>query len=253
MGNGGKMKHGLGRNPSPPDARDWTVDRLEAMIDAGTAVPVLWTDPVVLDQGQTPHCVGYAGAGFEATEEANAPADDTITNATGESLYYACKVIDGEPGAEDGTYVRSVAKALKKKGIISAYAFGTMAQGKAWVSKYGPSVVGVRWDYSMEEPDFQGYIHPDGSDAGGHGILWHAVYEPDNMLRNSWGDWGPLHGDCLITDIDLVDILSNGGEVMMAVRNTVVPTPTPVPDVSILKKILAELKELIQDIEDWLK
>ena len=51
-----ELKHGLGRNPSLPDDRDWSPEKLEAMIDEGIAVPVQWEDKVVLNQGQTGHC-----------------------------------------------------------------------------------------------------------------------------------------------------------------------------------------------------
>ena len=85
-----EFAHGLGRKPSPPDERDFAVARLEQMIFAGAAVPVLWNDPVVLDQGKTPHCVGYGGAGFMATAEAQAGADPTINNQVAEALYAAC-------------------------------------------------------------------------------------------------------------------------------------------------------------------
>jgi hypothetical protein len=222
------------------------------MIKMGTAVPVTWNDPVLLDQGSTPRCVGYAAAAFKATAEVNAPADDTVTNKTGDDIYAACKVIDGDN--EDGTNIRSAAKVIKKMGVIDAYAFGSRAQGKDWVAKYGPVILGVRWDYGMEEPDSKGYVHPDGNEAGGHAVLWRGVNVPTNKLRNSWGDWGPLHGDCLITDRDLTDVLSGNGEVMMAVK-LVKPTPPPppppppAPDNTLLEEIIAKAEEFLA----WLK
>ena len=260
-----EFAHGLGRKPSPPDERDFAVARLEQMIFAGAAVPVLWNDPVVLDQGQTPHCVGYGGAGFMATAEAQAGADPTVTNQVAEALYAACKIVDGEPGAQDGSTVRTLAKVLKERGVIDAYAFGTFAEGKAWVKGKGPVVVGSRWDYSMEATDAQGFVHPDGNAAGGHCWLWHGSDDviADNTGRQSWGeDWG-MRGDFYLADADLQNILANGGELLMAVKlvDPVTPTPPTPPSpgtseaivivraiIAALGRVDAELQRLLKDI-----
>ena len=267
------MKHGLGRIPSPFDARDWPVERLALLIAEGTALPVTWTDPVVLDQGQTPTCVGNAGAGWVASAEANAIENSTITEAFAQRLYVLCKARDGDN--QDGTTVRTLAKVLKDLGYIDAYAFGTYTQGAAWVAIHGPCVTGERWDYSMEETDAQGYVHPDGSDAGGHSTLWIGVNGPGDRNRNSWGKaWG-LGGDFLVTATDFRDILSNGGEVMMAVKYVkpapipVPPAPTPTPppapptppapppapsDVAkLLRRIISTLKAALTELERLLK
>jgi len=259
--------HGLGRIPSPPDERDFAVSRLEQMIFTGAAVPVTWSDPVVLDQGQTPHCVGYGCAAFIATQEESVRADPTVTNRMAEALYAACKIVDGEPGAQDGSTVRSGAKVLKEWGVIDAYAFGSFAEGKAWVEGKGPVVVGTRWDYSMEATDAQGFVHPDGNSAGDHCWLWHGSNDiiADNTGRNSWGAaWGS-GGDFFIGDADLQNILADGGEILMAVKSTAPkPTPTsptgpPAPGTSeaivivraiiaALGRVDAELQRLLKDI-----
>ncbi len=102
--------HAFGWKPRPKDERDWNAARLNALVDEGTHAPVEWHDPVVLDQGQTPECVGFGGAGFVATAEADAPADSTVTNALGHAIYARCKAIDGD--TEEGSNLRSLAKAL---------------------------------------------------------------------------------------------------------------------------------------------
>ena len=57
---------------------------------------VVWGDTeTVLDQGQTPHCVGFGSAQWGNT----LPIDDHFTDADGNAIYYECKVIDGEPKA----------------------------------------------------------------------------------------------------------------------------------------------------------
>jgi hypothetical protein len=234
------FRYGLGRVPSKSHDGAHSVDQLLSMIDAGSAVPVTWVDPVVLDQGQTPHCVGFGCAGFIACAEAGAAADPTVTNATGDAIYAAAKVIDGEPDAQDGSSVHTGAQVLKNMRVIDAYAFGTMAQAKAWIEQHGPVVIGTRWDYGMEQPDASGYVHPDGNSAGGHCTLLHGQVSPqpgatalDNRGRNSWGrGWG-LDGDYLITDGDLANISAADGEFMMAVKFTkpAPPAPTPTPPI----------------------
>lgn len=248
-----ESKHGLGRKPSPKDDRDWTPDRLEALMTSGAAVPVQWNDPVVLDQGQTPHCVGYGGAGFIATQEANAPADSTVTNALGEAIYARCKAIDGDD--EDGSTLRSLAKALQQMKVIDHYAFGTFADIMRWVSQFGPVVIGSNWYEGMEEPDAKGYVHATGEDVGGHCTVVRGASLPDYLDRNSWGKgWGPLHGDCLMAPATLSKALANGGEVLMAVKLVApAPGPAPTPDVDAFRKLVEKLKKDIEVILKWLE
>jgi hypothetical protein len=212
---------GLGRKPSPPDSRDWTVDRLESLITAGTHVPMLWNDPVLLDQGETPKCIGFGGAGFEATAGASIGVDLNITDADGIRIYAEAKEIDGDN--EDGSTVRSLAKALQKsEGVIDAYAFGTFAQAKAWVQTHGPVIIGTDWYNGMFRPSLHGVVHLTGGIAGGHCTLWHATDQKVsaayyNRLRCAWGVWG-IDGDCFISDTNLKKLLANQGEALMAVR-----------------------------------
>jgi len=213
--------HGLGRIPSRRDARDWTPDRLEAMLST-QIVPVSWLDPVTLDQGETPHCVGYGCAGFLATAEIAAKSNALITNADGERIYREAKAIDGD--GEDGSSVRSGAKALQKQeAAIAAYAFGSFDQAKKWVDQHGPVIIGIDWTEGMFHPSKKGVIKPTGENAGGHCLLWRAADVKIgccryNILRNSWGSsWG-VKGDCYISDKNLKELLNYGGEACMAVR-----------------------------------
>lgn len=218
-------QYGLGRLPSPEDARDWTVDRLLAMIKAGIATPVVWEDPVVLQQGGTNHCVGFGSAGFCAAAEAQVPANPAITDADGHRIYYEAKIYDGEPKGEDGSTVRSGAKALlHDENIVAGYAFGTYDEAWVWVQTHGPVVIGIDWWTTMFTPDAQGVIRPGGSLAGGHCILWRGVDAGGRcVLRNSWGaEWGK-GGDCYIEGSDLAMLLWRNGEACMMVQ----PAPAP--------------------------
>lgn len=107
--------YGLGRVPSPDDARDHSLAAHAPAVSAVAPPPsyaphYLWT---VLDQGQTPRCVGYSGAlgrqiesMLEANEALLFDADD---------LYASCKKIDGSPNS-DGTFIRVACKVLLSQG-----------------------------------------------------------------------------------------------------------------------------------------
>jgi hypothetical protein len=227
--------YGLGRLPSEPDERDFGVDRLLAMIEAGAAVPVEWADPAVLQQGQTQHCVGFGCAGFIATQQAAAPARTDITDATGHRIYREAKVYDGDPNGENGSTIRSGGKALlHDEKVIAAYAFATYDQARAWVQTKGPVVLGIDWTRAMFTPNAQGVIYPTGTVQGGHCILWRGVDAGDRcLLRNSWGrDWGK-GGDCYMEGSDLANLLNQGGEALVAVKDVPVPPkPDPFTDIA---------------------
>jgi hypothetical protein len=109
------MPYGLGRVPSPVDARDHSLamyapEAVAAPPPPSYAPRYLWT---VLDQGQTPECVGYSGAlgrqietMLEASEALGFDPDD---------LYKLCKQQDGAPNA-DGTFIRVACKVLQSPG-----------------------------------------------------------------------------------------------------------------------------------------
>lgn len=151
---------------------------------------VEWPDPDQLNQGDTNHCVG-----FGCTQFLNAsPVNDHRTNADANALYYAAKVIDGEPRQENGSSVHSGAKVLRNMGRIDTYVWGsTLAEIERWVLEHGPVIVGTIWTDDMFTPDADGVVHPTGQVAGGHCYLM-VGYDPAAgtfTFQNSWGtDWG---------------------------------------------------------------
>jgi hypothetical protein len=93
------------------------------------------SDPT-LDQGQTPHCIGFGGSQWVNTD----PVDDHYTNADGDKVYYECKVLDGEPGVENGSSVHTLVKALVKRGLVGTYAFASStATITSWIQAKGRS------------------------------------------------------------------------------------------------------------------
>ena len=148
-----------------------------------------WADGEQLDQGQTGHCVGFGWAQWGNT----LPVNDNFNDADGHSIYYECKVIDGEPGAENGSDVRSGAQAMKRRGRVDAYVFATtQADIEAWVQTKGPVVIGTNWYNDMFTPDAGGFVIPTGALAGGHCYIL-VDWDSSDVLtfQNSWGaSWG---------------------------------------------------------------
>jgi len=205
-------------DPTPTPTPTPTPDPTPTPITPTPAADVVWTDSdAVLDQGQTPHCVGFGWAGWGDTQ----PVDDHFTNADGDKIYYECKVIDGEPGQEDGSDVRSGAKAMQNRKRLSAYAFAkSIDEVRAFLAAHGPVVFGSDWTNDMFNPDANGYVKPTGGVAGGHcyACVGDLVSEGALLFQNSWGDsWG-LSGRFKMTYADAAQLLANNGEACAAVE-----------------------------------
>lgn len=156
-----------------------------------------WSDGEILNQGNTPHCVGFGWAGFGNST----PYDDHFVNADGDAIYYAAKQLDGEPGQENGSDTRSGAKAMQQRARIAAYAFASDDPATAHdevtqhLATQGPVVRGTDWYESMFDPTGDGHLRwplPSGDKiAGGHeyfAIAYDATTDEYECI-NSWGDW----------------------------------------------------------------
>lgn len=217
------IKRQFGRLPSPPDPRDYKLAAYEKhlKLEGSRAWPFL-SEP--LDQGSTPHCVGFGGADFGI----NLPIQDAYTNDDGHAFYYKCKVVDGEPGAENGSYVRSIAKVLQAEGRITNYAFAANTDEiTTWLLTQGPLIVGIQWMNGMFNPDAKNIIHPTGGIAGGHCVVLNEKTE-DNLyhIQNSWDGWG-VNGGAYISIADFGKLFAIDGEAMAAVENPLGPPPEP--------------------------
>lgn len=174
-------------NPSPAPAPSPTPTPTPTPTPSGA---VVWGDPDQLDQGQTPHCVGFGSAQFCNAD----PINDHYTNADGDAIYYEAKVIDGEPKAEDGSSVHSGVKALANRGRVKTYAWATtLAAIQTWVTTQGPVIIGADWYNDMFNPNAAGLVTPTGGVAGGHCFIVIGFDPSTNLLefQNSWGaSWG---------------------------------------------------------------
>lgn len=208
---------GLGRNPSIIDGRDYKLAAFMPSDLGDLSGSNLWPfNGALLDQGDQGHCTGFGGGNFEINDPVNTPC----TNAEAHRLYYLCKDFDGEPGAENGSTVRSIAKVLRSLGRISNYAFAVSTDEISyWLLHNGPVIVGTEWYEGMFLPDADNVIHPTGQLAGGHCFLLNAVCANQTyQIHNSWGDrWG-VHGEALISVTDFAALFEYGGEALAAVE-----------------------------------
>jgi hypothetical protein len=174
-----------------------------------------WELKIQLDQGQTGHCVGFGWAGWVDAM----PVEGAYQNADGHALYYECKVIDGEPQAENGSTVRSGALALRTRGRLAAFAFAkTTAEIDTWIDTNGPIVVGTTWTNDMFNPDANGFVKPSGAVAGGHCYLMLDRIDAEDayVFQNSWGaGWGQ-NGRFKIKRSDFDSLLQDSGEACCA-------------------------------------
>ena len=171
----------------------------------------------VLDQGDTPHCVGFSGAQWGNTQ----PINDQFNDEDGHDIYYECKVIEEEPKEENGATIRALAKALTDRGRINAYAFaGTVGEAVVWIQKRGPVVWGTEWTEDMFYPNKDGIVHSTGAVAGGHAYVG-CAYDPVRDLignLNSWSnEWG-LDGFFWIPRKEMEELWKRDGEALAAVE-----------------------------------
>jgi len=179
---------------------------------------VVWNLPKVLDQGSTPHCVGFGWAGWSI-----APPYENVAygNEDAHKIYYEIKEIEGEPGQENGAYVRSGAKAMLNRGRLRAYAFAEyLSEIRTYLHTKGPVVVGTWWTGDMFRPNSDGYVKPTGNKEGGHCYVLYGdlVDEKCFVFQNSWGkNWG-LNGIFKMKYEDFNKLFSDGGEAVAALE-----------------------------------
>lgn len=205
-------ERGLGRVPSPPDSRDYKLYHFLTDWPDFERDSAHYVVGPTLDQGSTPHCVGFAGVGWMNAE----PVPNLLDNYDGHELYWDCKEIDGYPG--DGTYVRTVAKVLKNRGRLDNYAFGNLLDSRRFLLQQGPVVFGIPWYEGFFYPDAEGVIRAVGYIAGGHAILACGADPTYCYLQNSWGTGWGIGGGCKIRWEDLAAAFDIDGEAMAAVE-----------------------------------
>lgn len=214
---------GLGRVPSPTDTRDGLHPMraaLQAVVPQVVPKYRYWTPGPVLNQGATPHCVGFAWAQWESTSPIR-QRRDWAGDTEGHSLYARCKEIDGIPDI-DGTYVRVGAKVLDRAGHVERYVWAnSLADMTEWLLLHGPVVVGTMWTQSMFRPDpVSGRLSVIGDSNEGHAYLIRGYSRDRKEFRmvNSWGTWWGQNGQAWIGEDDMWRLVSQTGEAVAAIE-----------------------------------
>ena len=206
----------FGRIPSPPDSRDWDLEDFDTQ-PLRIRQFAKWDFPCKpLDQENTNHCVGFSLAHFGI----NLPTFTPFTKEEAHSMYYMCKVKDGEPGAENGTTMRSGAQVLQDIGAINNYAFARDINSiRRWLLNHGPLIVGTIWTEGMMSPDKDGILNVDGVIIGGHAYLINEITKDGYLgIKNSWGEnWG-VGGKAYISITDFEKLFFYSGEAIAAVE-----------------------------------
>jgi len=210
------MNRKFGRIPSSIDERDWDLGDFITPTFRVAREAKLDFPCVPLDQENTSHCVGFSMAHFGI----NLPTWTAYSKQDAHQLYYKCKEVDGDPGAENGTTIRSAARVLQDIGAIDNYAFARDINSiRWWLLNKGPLIVGTMWTEGMMTPDKQGLLDIHGFVLGGHAYLINE-WRKDGLLgiKNSWGPrWGE-NGKAYITVDDFEKLFLYGGEALAAVE-----------------------------------
>lgn len=176
------------------------------------------------DQGFTSQCTAYSAlhamADGPVTHKGRNPLEEPYT------LYNFIQSIDREMGLdfgpEGGATMLALAKALQRRGYISAYLWGYTVADLVAALQLGPVLIGVDWYEGMDRPDPKhGVIQAVGAVRGGHAIVANGIDLDDGMLRlkNSWSrQWGQ-GGHCYLPLEDVEWLIADGGEVLTFTEN----------------------------------
>lgn len=237
----------LARTPMVYDHRDFRLSDYitpEMRRKAAELVSKDWDVARILDQGSTPHCVGYAWAGFGIS----LPVFDDWKEEMGEKIYYQAKVYDGEPNQENGSSTRSGVRAFMDFGHLEAntYAFATSIDDIiTWVLTMGPVITGTDWYDEMFYPDENGIIRVGGYLVGGHEWMICGVDRSKALFHcvNSWGTSYAIGGKFYIGFSDYEVLFNNQGDAVTALE-VVDPIPPPPSGCMPLSSTLYKLYQL---------
>jgi len=215
------VRPGFGRLIAP-DARDRKYPMRALTRRLVLPSSKMWTSrqQYVLDQGQTPHCVGFAWAAFlEAS-----PFCHQLTNADGDRFYALAQANDEWAGTDyDGSSTRGGAKGLVSAGLITGEYVWAQSEEDVWrfVLGRGPVVTATTWLTGMFEPDSKGYLNLTGGEEGGHDwcIIGASASRQAYRMQNSWGlSWGQ-NGRAWVRREDYKTLLEKlGGDCCSAVE-----------------------------------
>lgn len=189
----------------------------------GTHRPVRWRHwGPVLDQGELGSCTGNAAAQALNSRPLHR-AGRMFRESDAVDFYSEATRLDPWPGeyppTDTGSSGLAVAKALKNRGLISAYRHAFGLQHTLGALQKAPLLVGTNWTSAMFAPDGRGFVHPEGSAIGGHEYLLIGDDAKDTLtFLNSWSrNWG-INGRFYMTYADFDALLQAQGDVMALER-----------------------------------
>lgn len=184
-----------------------------------------WTrhcDP--FDQGDLGSCTGNAMAGALMTEPLYI-AGRELGEADAVSLYEMATTLDNIMGSyppdDTGSSGVAVAKAARKKGMISVFHHAFSLSAALHALSKGPVIAGISW--------FEGFDSPEGDAAelkisgvvrGGHEICLDGIDVENGYVKgtNSWGiNWG--NRGCFVMSFGtLRQLLKDDGDITVPVK-----------------------------------
>jgi hypothetical protein len=221
-------RYGLGRLAAP-DPRDAQFPLALAL--SSTAPPIvtkIWDTGPILNQGDTPHCVGYAWRQFLYTD----PPGDTDPVPSGDDIYALAQQCDEWAGTpHNGSSVRGGAAALAASApiLLTSYLWALSLDALTlWVTTHGPVVFGTQWYEAMFDPDADNVVAPGGSVVGGHAFLCIGFDAERQLFRfcNSWGTGWADGGKFWMTPESVTQLVfTEDGDACTAVEAVVQPLP----------------------------
>ena len=176
-----------------------------------------WRLAARLDQGQYPHCVGYAWKHFLLASPRQQRALDGVT------IYDGAQRLDEWPGeGYPGSSVRGGARFLTEEAkVVREYRWAFSAEDVLnAVGNLGPVVMGTDWLSNMSNPTSEGIMRFTGGNQGGHAyvLLGYSDARGLAIVHNSWGpSWGK-NGRAYLPMEDLEQAIREAGEACMALE-----------------------------------
>jgi hypothetical protein len=222
-----KLKNGmtatdprLGRIPQF-DKRSLEFPIVEIMSTEQIAKPrsYTWRVDKWLNQGRESSCVGFSWTHELAARPMVVPSVDADY---ARKIYKAALKVDEWPGEDyEGSSVLAGAKVVQSLGHIEEYRWAYSLDDLILAVGYkGPAVLGINWYNGMFDTDGEGWVKPEGGQAGGHAILCYKVNVKQKFfcLWNSWGEsWGS-NGTCKVSFDDMARLLDEQGEACIPVH-----------------------------------
>jgi hypothetical protein len=191
----------------------------------------------ILQQGDLGACTGFAGVGALGTQplyDALPEEHPDLDGIFARSVYSDATELDAIygvwPPKDTGSDGLSVAKVLKRDGLISGYLTATSLAAMRNALQTTPVSVGTNWYATMDHPDSDGLIRVGGERRGGHQYLVIGMSEEKQLFTcvQSWGpSWGE-RGIFYISYADMDRLLHEKGD-CTAMLPFGLPSPKPSP------------------------